>query len=164
MKIGLLSDTHGYLDQRIIEHFIDCDEIWHAGDVGSMEVVQSISSRWKLRGVYGNIDDPEIRNEFPLETAFEINGLRVYITHIGGYPPKYTPYIRKRLDMINPDLFICGHSHIIRIISDEERGILHINPGAAGLQGFHKIRSIVRFDIQYGEIKNLQLIELGKRA
>lgn len=164
MKIGLLSDTHGYLDQRIIEHFNDCDEIWHAGDFGSMEVVHAISSRWKLRGVHGNIDDPSIRSDFPVENTFELDGLKVYLTHIGGYPPIYTPLIRKKLDLINPDLFICGHSHIIRIMKDQERKILHINPGAAGMQGFHKIRSIVRLEIRNREIKNLQVIELGKRA
>jgi len=164
MRIGLLSDTHGFLDDRILSYFSECDEIWHAGDFGSIEVVNQLTAFRRLRGVFGNIDDLNIRSQYPEECIFEVNGIKVFITHIGGYPPRYTLPIRKKLDEIRPDLFICGHSHILKIVNDPDRGLLHINPGAAGRQGFQRMRSIIRFSIVSGKIENLQLIELGKRA
>jgi putative phosphoesterase len=164
MNIGVLSDTHGFLDDRILKYFSECDEIWHAGDVGSMEIIDRLSSFKKLRAVYGNIDGPEIRHIFPGEYVFELEMVKVYMIHIGGYPPLYTKPLRQRLDDLQPDLFICGHSHIVKIIKDRERGLLHINPGASGKQGFHKKRTIVRFKIDAGKIDQIQLIELGERA
>jgi putative phosphoesterase len=164
MKIGLLSDTHGYLDKNIFKYFEDCDEIWHAGDIGSIDISDQLKNFKKFRAVYGNIDGNILRYSYPEELVFEIEGLKVFIKHIGGYPPKYNPDLRKRLDILNPNLFICGHSHIVKIIKDPERNLLHINPGACGKHGFHHVRSIIRFDISKGKIENLQLIELGKRA
>jgi putative phosphoesterase len=164
MRIGLLSDTHGFIDEKILNYFSECDEIWHAGDFGSIEVVKDLSAFRRLRGVFGNIDDLDVRSRYPEECIFKVSGIKVFITHIGGYPPKYTLPIRYKLDEIKPGLFICGHSHIPKIINDPDRGLLHINPGAAGRQGFHRMRSIVRFSIVSGKIENLQLIELGKRA
>jgi len=164
MKVGLLSDTHGYLDESIFKYFDECDEIWHAGDIGSLKIADQLSSFKKFRAVYGNIDGSILRQSYPEELIFKFEGLKVFIKHIGGYPPKYNPEIRNRLDLIRPDLFICGHSHIVKIIKDHERKLLHINPGASGKYGFHHMRSIIRFGISEGKLENLQLIELGKRA
>ena len=164
MKIGLISDTHGFLDEKIFKYFEACDEIWHAGDIGSIDIHNKLTGFKKLRGVYGNIDDWEIRQKYPVELIFELGGIKVYMTHIGGYPPRYTPAIRNKLNLVKPDLFICGHSHILKIMNDRYRGILHINPGAAGMQGIHKKRTLVRFSMDIGKIENLQVIELGRRA
>lgn len=164
MKIGLISDTHGYIDDSIVHHLKDCDEIWHAGDIGSLVVMDRLAECIKVRAVYGNVDDLELRQKYPEELIFSVAGIKVYIIHIGGYPPNYTPKIRQRLNEVKPGLFICGHSHIVRIMQDPQRELLHINPGAAGRQGFHRKRSIVRFTISAGKIEDLQLIELGKRA
>jgi putative phosphoesterase len=164
MKIGLLSDTHNFLDEKIFKYFEECDEIWHAGDIGSIEIADQLSDFKVLRAVYGNIDEPSLRHRYSEELVFEIEGLKVFMIHIGGYPPKYNKSIRSKLDEVNPDLFICGHSHIAKIINDPERKLLHINPGAAGRQGIHHMKSIVRFSILGGGIENIQLIELGKRA
>lgn len=164
MKIGLLSDTHGYLDSRLFQYFESCDEIWHAGDIGSEEVSDKLAKFRPLRAVHGNIDGGALKNQFPEDLWFECEGVNVWITHIGGYPPKYNPKTRLVLNQKIPDLFICGHSHILKVIRDKERGLLHINPGAAGLQGFHKIRTAVRFDVDAGKISKLEVIELGKRG
>jgi len=164
MKVGLLSDTHSFLDESIFKYFEDCDEVWHAGDIGSIEIADQLSGFKKFRAVYGNIDEIALRHKYPEELIFEFEGLKVFIKHIGGYPPKYNSSIRSRLDLVNPDLFICGHSHIVKIIKDPERNLLHINPGASGKQGFHHMRSIIRFSVLKGKLENLQLIELGKRA
>jgi len=164
MKVVLLSDTHGFLDKSIFKYFEDCDEIWHAGDIGSLDIADQLSNFKKFRAVHGNIDDNTLRHKYPEELIFNVDGLKVFIKHIGGYPPRYNNNIRRRLDLVNPDLFICGHSHIVKIIKDPERKLLHINPGASGKQGFHHMRSIIRFSILDGKLENLQLIELGKRA
>ena len=164
MKIGLLSDTHSFLDDQIKKHLKDCDEVWHAGDFGSKEVAREIEKDSLLRGVYGNIDGLNIRTDFKKDVVFEIDNLKIWMTHIGGYPPNYTAEIRAKIDAINPGLFICGHSHILKVINDKKRGILHINPGAAGHYGLHIIRTIVKFEIIKGIIKNLVVIELGKRG
>lgn len=164
MKVGLLSDTHGFLDENILKYFEGCDEIWHAGDIGSIDIADQLSDYKSFRAVHGNIDEPSLQYRYPEELIFDIGGLRVFMIHIGGYPPKYNKSLRTKLDEINPDLFICGHSHIVKIVNDPERKLLHINPGAAGKQGFHYLRSIVRFSISVGKIENVQLIELGKRA
>lgn len=165
MKIGLLSDTHSYLDEQIIRLLSDRDEIWHAGDFGSMEVSDRLSEIAPLRGVYGNIDDASIRQVHPKVNRFTVNGLDVMMTHIGGYPGKYHPDVRQSIKENPPQLYITGHSHILKVMTDKSLGnLLHINPGAAGKHGFHKIRTMVRFDVEEGQVKNLQVIELGKRA
>ena len=165
MKIGLLSDTHSYLDEQIIRLLSDRDEIWHAGDFGSMEVSDRLSEIAPLRGVYGNIDDASIRQNHPKVNRFTVNGLDVMMTHIGGYPGKYHPDVRQSIKENPPQLYITGHSHILKVMTDKSLGnLLHINPGAAGKHGFHKVRTMVRFDVEEGQVKNLQVIELGKRA
>ena len=165
MKIGLLSDTHGHLDERIYTHFEHCDEIWHAGDIGTSEVVDKLEKFKPLRAVYGNIDGKEIRTTYPEDLWFTCEALTVWITHIGGYPPRYNSRTKAILKERVPDIFICGHSHILKIIRDPKLKLLHINPGAAGLQGFHKVKTLVRFEINDDRIENMQVIELGgKRA
>lgn len=165
MKIGLLSDTHSYLDDQIIRLLTDCDEIWHAGDFGTIAVSDRLHQIAPLRGVYGNIDDATIRTAHSKVNRFVAEGLDVLMTHIGGYPGKYHPDIRQEIKANPPGLFITGHSHILKIMPDKSLGnLLHINPGAAGLHGFHKVRTMVRFDIEAGRVTNLQVIELGKRA
>lgn len=164
MKIGLISDTHGYLDSKVFKYFEECDEIWHAGDIGTMEVLNTLSEFKKVRAVYGNIDGQDIRSVCPEDNWFECGGLTVWMTHIGGYPPKYNRRIKAILKERQPDLFICGHSHILKIIRDPGNNLLHINPGAAGIQGFHQVKTLVRFEIVQGEMKNVQVIELGSKT
>jgi uncharacterized protein len=165
MKIGLLSDTHSYLDEQILRHLKDCDEIWHAGDFGSLAVSDALAAVAPLRGVYGNIDDQQIRNIHPKIQRFTLAGLDVLMTHIGGYPGKYHPDIRAIIKANPPDLFISGHSHILKIMPDKSlTNLLHINPGAAGKHGFHVVRTLVKFIINAGKIENLQVVELGKRV
>jgi len=162
-RIGLLSDTHGYLDKRIIEHFSLCDEIWHAGDFGT-DVADALKNFKPLRGVYGNIDGIKIRQQFPLNNRFTIDGLDVWITHIGGYPGHYDVKVKEEIHKNPPKLFICGHSHILKVMPDKKLNLLHINPGAAGKSGFHIMRTIIKFEIDNRIIKNLEVIELGKRS
>jgi putative phosphoesterase len=164
-RIGLLSDTHGYLDDRIIHHLQGTDEIWHAGDFGSAEVVMGLAGIAPVfRGVYGNIDGPEIRSTEPLVQDFKVEGLRVLMTHIGGYPGRYTPEARQLLTQARPGLFISGHSHILRVAPDPKLRLLHLNPGAAGRHGFHKVRTLLRFGIDKGQVVDMQAIELGPRG
>ena len=165
--IGLISDTHDFLDENVFTHFENCNEIWHGGDFGTIEIAEriraAISSRgMPLRGVYGNIDGQDIRNEFPEQLVFMCEEVKVMIRHIGGYPPKYNPETKRELLIHRPQLFISGHSHILKIIYDDKLQCLHINPGAAGKQGWQKVRTIVRFAIDGKEIKNCEVIELGK--
>lgn len=164
MKIGLLSDTHSYFPTEILEYFKEVDEIWHAGDIGNYDLVEKIKVFKPLRAVYGNIDGNEIRQAFPLDLIFEVEGLKVYITHIGGYPEKYHPRIKPILKTEQPALFITGHSHILKVIVDKKLNLLHLNPGAAGKEGFHKVRTLMRFSIDKGKIKDLEVIELGSRT
>lgn len=159
-KIGLLSDTHAMLDERIFEHFASCDEIWHAGDIGSLEVVNKLQAYKPLRAVWGNIDGYEIRTLFPQHNRFMCEGVKVWLTHIGGYPGKYDPMVRPAIFQQPPKLFICGHSHILKVKYDKNLDLLHINPGAAGKQGFHKVQTLVRFEIDGEKIQNLEVIEL----
>ena len=161
-RIGLISDTHGFLDEKVVEYFKDCDEIWHAGDFGD-EIVEGLKSFKTFKGVYGNIDDQKIRSEFPEQLVFNCEEVKVMIRHIGGSPPKYNPETRKELSIHKPQLFISGHSHILKVIYDNKINCLHINPGAAGKQGWHKVRTIIRFTIDGSDIKNCEVIELGKR-
>ena len=164
MKIGLLSDTHSYLDPKVFEYFADCDEVWHGGDVGDESLLDELEAFKPLRGVYGNIDDTAVRRRLPLNLDFEVEGLRVFITHIGGYPGRYTPRVRKLLDETKPGLYICGHSHILKVMMDKKRHCLHMNPGACGKHGFHKMRTLLRFDVENGRVENLEVIELGLRG
>jgi len=164
MKIGLLSDTHSHLDPKVLHHFKDCDEVWHAGDVGDPAVLDKLEAFKPTRGVYGNIDDTAVRKRLPLNEVFEVEGLKVLITHIGGYPGRYTARVRKLIDETKPGLYICGHSHILKVMMDKQRGCLHMNPGACGRHGFHKVRTLLRFDVRKGRVDNLEVIELGLRG
>ena len=164
-RIGLLSDTHGYFDERIAHHLRGCDEIWHAGDFGDARVVDELRGLApRFRGVYGNIDGADVRRTEPLAQEFAVEGLRVLMTHIGGYPGHYAPAARSRLAAARPGLFVAGHSHILRVMPDPRLGLLHLNPGAAGRHGFHVVRTLLRFGIEAGKVVELQAVELGKRA
>lgn len=163
-RIGLLSDTHHFLDEAIFDYFKDCHEVWHAGDFGNIELVQDLKQRVPLlRGVYGNIDAANIRMEFPEQLNFRCENVKVMMKHIGGYPPKYNPETKKEILIQKPALFISGHSHILKIMYDEKLDCLHMNPGAAGKQGWHKMRTLIRFTINGSEIKDAEVIELGNR-
>ena len=159
-KILLLSDTHSHIDERILHYAGEADEIWHAGDIGRTDVTDKLKQIGPLRAVYGNIDDAEIRKEFSLNQRFMCEEVDVWITHIGGYPGKYSPAIREEIRQDPPKLFICGHSHILKVMNDKTLGLLHMNPGAAGKHGFHKKRTMLRFQIDKKEIKELEVIEL----
>lgn len=162
-KIGLLSDTHSYLDEKILEHFAHCDEVWHAGDFGSEEVIQTLSDFKPLRGVYGNIDAAKVRQSFPEQEVFTCEDVVVLMQHIAGYPGKYAKGIKDDIKKTKAGLFISGHSHILKIIYDESLNCLHMNPGAAGRQGWQKVRTVVRFAVDGKEIKNCEIIELLPR-
>jgi len=162
-KILLLSDTHGHIDEVILKYVKQADEVWHAGDIGSLKVTDVLKGLKPLRGVFGNIDDHVIQKEFPLNNRFMCEGVDVWITHIGGYPPKYNPNTRDEIRRNPPKLFICGHSHILKVMWDKKLGLLHMNPGACGKYGFHQMRTMLRFVIDGEEIKDLEIVELGKR-
>ena len=161
-RIGLISDTHGFLDEAVFKHFENYDEVWHAGDFGE-GVAQRIKEKKRMLGVYGNIDDNSIRNEFPEQLVFMCEEVKVMMRHIGGSPPKYNPETRKELALHQPQLFISGHSHILKVMYDEKQQCLHMNPGAAGKHGWHKVRTLIRFVIDGKEMKDCEVIELGKR-
>ena len=163
-KILLLSDTHSYIDDQILKFVKQADEVWHAGDIGNLEVTDTIKKIKPLRAVFGNIDDAEARSKFPLDTKFEIEKISVWMTHIGGYPNRYHQRIREDLKRNPPKIFIAGHSHILKVQYDKKLNLLHLNPGAAGNYGFHKIRTMLRFSLDNGEIKNMEIIELSKRG
>lgn len=162
-KILLLSDSHSYIDDRILEYAKNADEIWHGGDFGSMEVIEELEKIKPLRGVYGNIDNTKIRSEFPEVSFFECEKVKVLMIHIGGYPGKYTPLAKKEIAEKQPNLFISGHSHILKAMFDEKNNLLHLNPGACGKSGWHKMRTMMRFEINGDKIENLEVIELGSR-
>ncbi|MFT6934013.1 MAG: putative phosphoesterase [Maribacter sp.] len=162
-KILLLSDTHSHLDDVILKYAAQADEIWHAGDIGDISVTDKLSKLKPIRAVYGNIDNHVIQTEFPLNNRFTCEGVDVLITHIGGYPPKYNSRTRLEIHNKPPKLFICGHSHILKVMMDKKLGVLHMNPGACGKHGFHQVRTMLRFQIDGTEIKSLEVIELGKR-
>lgn len=162
-RIGLISDTHNFVDDAVFKHFENCDEIWHAGDFGTSEVAIKLKSFKPLKGVYGNIDGYDIRCEYPEKLKFECENVKVLITHIGGYPGKYAPSVIEDIYTYKPKLFIAGHSHILKVIYDNKIDCLHINPGAAGKYGWHKVRTLIRFEIDGANMKNCQVIELGKR-
>ena len=163
LRIGLLSNTHHFLDEAIFRHFENCDEIWHAGDFGTADLARRLSGFRPLRGVHGNIDGPDVRSDYPVNLRWQSEGVRVLMTHIGGYPPRYNPRIIRELRRDPPQLFICGHSHILKIIYDDKLKCLHMNPGAAGKQGWHHVRTLIRFTIDGTDMKDCQVIELGKR-
>lgn len=164
MKIGLLSDTHGWLDDRVFIHFATCDEIWHAGDIGSVAILEKLSHFKPLRSVYGNIDGPTIRGRCPENNYFWCEGMHVLITHIAGRPPHYTPTVRQMLTRDNVDMLVCGHSHILRVGYDPQRNsLLYVNPGAAGRYGIHQVRTLLSFEIQQKQVQNMQAIELGPK-
>lgn len=161
-RIGLLSDTHGWLNPAIYDFFKDCDEIWHAGDIGNDDVAIELAAFKKLRAVYGNIDDWEIRADYPQYQIFNIENIKVVMTHIGGYPNAYAPEIKQILWEEKPDIFISGHSHILKVMRDQKLGLLHLNPGAAGTKGFHKKITMLRFQIDGKEISNLEIYEADR--
>ena len=161
-KIGLLSDTHGWLNPSIYDFFKDCDEIWHAGDIGSDDVAIELSAFKKLRAVYGNIDGWEIRADYPQFQIFKVEDVKVVMTHIGGYPNAYAPGIRQMLLEERPDIFISGHSHILKVMRDPKLNLLHLNPGAAGMKGFHKKVTMLRFQIDGKEATNLEIYEADR--
>ena len=161
-KILLISDTHGYIDEKIIKYANKVDEIWHAGDIGDISVTDKLKQIKPLKGVYGNIDDQKIRAEFPLHNRFICEKVSVWITHIGGYPKRYNPKILEELKSNPPDLFICGHSHILKVINDKELDLLHMNPGAIGKYGLHRVRPMIKFEINGKKIENLSVIEFKR--
>ncbi|NVK53325.1 MAG: metallophosphoesterase family protein [Flavobacteriaceae bacterium] len=162
-RILLLSDTHGYIDAQILKFVEQADEVWHAGDIGDLHVTDTIKKQKPLRAVYGNIDTNEARLEFPLDNKFTVENVTVWITHIGGYPSKYNQRIREEIKKNPPTIFISGHSHILKVQYDKTLNLLHLNPGAAGKHGFHKVRTMLRFTIDKSDIKELEIIELAKR-
>lgn len=161
-KILLISDTHGYIDDRIIQYAKESDETWHAGDIGELKVVDEIKKVTTLRAVYGNIDNSKIRAEYAENLRFKIEDMKIWITHIGGYPNKYNLRIRQEINSNPPDVFICGHSHILKVINDNKLNLLHINPGAIGKHGFHQVRTMIRFQIIKSKIQNLEVIEFKR--
>jgi uncharacterized protein len=162
-RIGLISDTHSFLDEAVFTHFKDCDEIWHGGDFGSMEVIEHLAAFKPLKGVYGNIDDGRIQNLYPENLLFTCEEVNVFIRHIGGYPGRYAPGVKDLIVKNHSDLFISGHSHILKVMFDDKLNCLHMNPGAGGNQGWHKVRTLIRFAIDGKNMKDCEVIELGKR-
>lgn len=161
-KILLLSDTHSFIGDDILNYVKQADEVWHAGDIGDLRVTDTIKKLKPLRAVYGNIDNAEARLEFPKHLKFRCEGVKVWITHIGGYPGRYAPAVRDQIRIHTPNLFICGHSHILKVINDKKLKVLHMNPGAAGNHGFHKVRTMLRFEITGEKIQNLEVIEFRR--
>jgi hypothetical protein len=162
-KILLLSDTHSHIDDQILKHVQNADEVWHAGDIGDLSVTDTIKELKPLRGVFGNIDNDKARMEFPEHNRFMCEDVDVWITHIGGYPNKYNVRVREEIRKNPPQLFICGHSHILKVMFDKKLNLLHMNPGACGKHGFHKVRTMLRFVIDKDKIKDLEIIELANR-
>lgn len=164
MRIGLMSDTHGFLDEAIFEYFGECDEVWHAGDVGPVDVLDRLRSFKPTRGVFGNVDGTEVRTELSENLSWTCEGVRVYMTHIGGYPGNYSRKAKEIIERDRPELFICGHSHILKVVRDPKLQLLHMNPGACGRVGWHQVRTLLRFTVEAGKISNAEAIELGPRV
>lgn len=162
LKVGLISDTHSYFGKDVTKYLSDCDEIWHAGDIGDLETLEKYEKIKPVRAVYGNIDGQDIRVEIPEHLYFEVEGLKVLMIHIGGYPGRYTPLAREFINRFKPDIFISGHSHILKIMPDKKNNLLHMNPGSCGKKGFHKIRTLILFDLDNGNIKNVRVVELAR--
>ena len=163
-RILLLSDTHSHIDDRILSYAREADEVWHAGDIGDLTVTDTLKELKPVRGVYGNIDGALVRREFPLDNRFTCEDVDVWITHIGGYPGRYQKRVREVMQENPPKLFICGHSHILKVQYDKKFGLLHMNPGACGKVGFHQVRTMLRFSIDGKEIRDLEVVELGRRG
>ncbi len=163
-RIGLLSDTHGWLDPAVFEHFEACDEIWHAGDIGSLELADQLEAFRPLRAVYGNIDDQAVRLKYPEDQVFIVEDVKICMTHIAGRPGRYPKRVKELLRQEKPAVFICGHSHILKVMYDQAFQVLHINPGACGRQGLHTVRTMIRFDLSAGKIDGLEVVELGPRG
>jgi putative phosphoesterase len=161
-RIGLLSDTHGFLDDRVINFFKECDEIWHAGDIGTIETADLLANFKPFRAVFGNIDDHKIRSAYPEYQDFICEGTRVLMVHIGGYPDHYFKEVRKKLHDNSYQLFISGHSHILKVMPDKKYNLLHINPGSCGNSGFHKFKTAIRFNLHKGKISDLEVLELPR--
>jgi len=164
VRIGLLSDTHGIVDDAVFTYFAECDEVWHAGDFGDIAVLRALDNRKPVRGVYGNVDDDLVRAEVPLDLEWDCEGVRVYMTHIGGRPGCYDPRVKTELLRRKPGLFICGHSHVLQVMRDQTLELLYMNPGAAGRQGWHVVRTMLRFSVSGGRISAMEAIELGPRG
>jgi len=165
MKIGLISDTHGYLDPKVFKHFKECDQLWHAGDIGSMDVLERLQEFKSTLAVYGNIDGKDLRQACPKNLHFDCEGLKIWVTHIGGRPGRYDREVKSVLSKDPPDIFVCGHSHILRVMVDPTLGkMLYLNPGAAGNQGLHHMKTLLRFDIAAKKVTNMEVVELGKRG
>jgi putative phosphoesterase len=162
-KILLLSDTHNFLDPALIKYVEASDQVWHAGDIGTLPICEELMKYKPLVAVYGNIDGQDIRNIYPRDQHFEVEGVTVFMTHIGGYPGHYPAAIRETIVEKRPKLFVCGHSHILKVMYDKAHDLLHINPGAAGIHGFHQVKTLVRFSLSKGAISDLEVIEMGKR-
>jgi len=164
IKIALISDSHSYIDRKTLAYLQDVDEIWHAGDIGSVQVMRDLPQDKIIRAVYGNIDDAALQLEYPEWLAFNVEGVKVLMTHIGGKPPRYAKGVKTKIKESSPQLFICGHSHICKVEYDKEMSCLYMNPGAIGQQGFHVMRTMLLFDVDNGTIKNLRVVELGKKG
>jgi hypothetical protein len=162
-KILVISDTHGYIGDEILKHAKEVDEVWHAGDVGDISVIQSLQEIVDVRYVYGNIDGEDVRLESSEQETFSIDGVKVFMTHIGGYPNKYEKTVREKIRILNPDIVVVGHSHILKVIFDKKEKHLHINPGAIGKKGFHNARTMVRFEIFDGKPQNMMVLEYERR-
>lgn len=163
-RIALLSDTHNYLEPKMLKYFDSCNQIWHAGDIGTIAIMDELAKIKPVIAVYGNIDGQDVRNAYPENQHFMCEQVKVFITHIGGYPNRYSPDALNEIKRETPQLFICGHSHILKVMFDPKYKLLHINPGAAGVHGFHKVKTMVRFTVEADKIKDLEVIELGERA
>ncbi len=164
IKIGLLSDTHSFLNPKVLTFLKNCDEIWHAGDIGSENIIIELAKHAKTRAVYGNIDASIIRIQHPKNAIFLIEGMKIYMTHIGGYPGRYFPEARKIIDKEKPDIFISGHSHILKVMPDKKRNLLHINPGAAGNNGIHRSITCIRFTLHQGKIDDLEVFDIPRKV
>jgi putative phosphoesterase len=164
LRIGLLSDTHGFLDDAVFRHFDECDEVWHAGDFGTSDILDRLRAFKPVRGVYGNVDGAELRADLPEDLGWECEGVTVYMTHVGGYPGNYDRRAGKELQRLRPGLFICGHSHILKVMRDKNLDLVHMNPGACGHNGWHVVRTLLRFTVEAGKISGVQAIELGPRG
>lgn len=164
LRVGLMSDTHGFIDEAVYRYFADCDEVWHAGDFGPMSILEALEAFKPLRAVWGNIDGAEVRRAVPRDLEWDCEGLRVYMTHIGGYPGAYERRVKPELTKRKPGLFICGHSHILKVMRDPALGLIHFNPGACGHTGWHTMRTLLRFRVDQGKVEGLEAIELGPRG
>ena len=163
-KIGVLSDTHGFVDSKIVKFFANCDEIWHAGDFGNIQIADSLKKIKPLRGVHGNIDNTEVRISYNKHNHFRCEDLNIWLTHIGGYPGNYSRHVNPKIFQVKPDIFVCGHSHILKVIYDKTINCLHINPGAAGNSGLHTVKTAIRFCIDKKDIKDLEILEIKRNG